>query len=156
MKHFSIILLLFFSLSMHSNAQTKEYNAIQWLTFEQLSDSLNTNPKKVLLFFHTDWCVYCKKMLNETFKDQKIINKINNEYYAVQFDAESIDSVKFDNTLLVNRYKKKTRGKYHEIAKLLLPKEQAKFPNTILLDKDFNIFNREDKYLSIKGLIKIL
>src|SRR5690606_10049897 len=88
-------------LLMTGSLQAQEQNepAINWLSFEQLSDSLETQPKPVLIFFHTDWCSYCKKMLGETFQDQKVIEKLNSEYYAVEFDPESVDTVSFDGEI---------------------------------------------------------
>ena len=156
MRIYIIISLLFFSLCDPIFAQTKENKSINWLTFEQLSDSLNVHPKKVLLFFHTDWCSYCKKMMKETFMNQAIVDKINQEYYAVHFDAESIETVQFDNAIFEHPNKQKIRGKYHPIATLLMPQKQAIFPTIMILDGDFKVKNVTQKYLSSHNFNKIL
>lgn len=132
----------------------KAQETINWLSFEQLSDSLETNPKKVLIFFHTDWCSYCKKMMKETFKNEKVIDIINKDYYAVQFDAESIDTITFDNVRLTNSNNKKKRGQYHQITTLLIPQQRIVFPTTMVFDKDFSINNIFNNYLSINEFIK--
>lgn len=154
MRIYIIISLLFFSLCNPIFAQTKENKSINWLSFEQLSDSLNVHPKKVLLFFHTDWCSYCKKMMKETFKNEKVIDIINKDYYAVQFDAESIDTITFDNVTLTNSNNKKKRGQYHQITTLLIPQQRIVFPTTMVFDKDFSIKNIFNNYLSINEFIK--
>lgn len=130
---------------------------VEWLTFEQLSDSLAVSPKRVLLFFHTDWCGYCKKMLKETFVHPQIVRKLNEEYYAVQFDTEQTDTVYFEGQTFANTVPTKTRGCYHDIFTLLHGGNQnVVFPYTILLDEDFTILHTKRKYLSIKDLLNIL
>ena len=147
-----ILSVLFSAVSLRAQAQ----DGINWLTFEQLADSLNTKPKKVLVFFHTDWCSYCKKMLKETFIDPHAVEKINADYYAVHFDAEAIDSITFDNLTLSNTTAKKRRGQYHQMATLLMPSTQMIFPTTLLLDADFKLIESHQKYLSTKDMLKIL
>lgn len=151
-----LFIILFFILGKHSFAQNENITAINWLTFEQLSDSLETNPKKVLVFFHTDWCSYCKKMMNEAFKNETIVNKINQDYYAVQFDAESVDTIVFDNVVLSNTAVQKQTGQYHQIATILTQQDKPIFPTTILYNQDFTRIDSKQKYLSIKDLIKFL
>ncbi|GEM70151.1 hypothetical protein SMI01S_37570 [Sphingobacterium mizutaii NBRC 14946 = DSM 11724] len=146
-------------LLMAGSLQAQEQNepAINWLSFEQLSDSLETQPKPVLIFFHTDWCSYCKKMLGETFQDQKVIEKLNSEYYAVEFDAESVDTVSFDGVSYVSELNSKRTGKYHPLASILMgSKNRAVFPTTMILDTDFSVKFKKFNYLSIKQLLNIL
>lgn len=95
-------------------------------------------------------------MLKEAFRDEKIIEKLNKDYYAVNFDAESIDSITFDNVILKNNNTKKKRGEYHQIAKLLMPQKNIVFPTLLLLDENFNIIITKNKYLSTKELLNIL
>ncbi len=156
MKNLISSLLLFFFLCESGFAQKKENSSIKWLTFEQLSDSLSNNPKKVLLFFHTDWCSYCRKMMKETFQDSRIVEKISQEYYAVHFDAESTDTVKFENMIFKNITSSKKAGQFHEIAKILIATEPLVFPTLILFDTSLTPTYKTQKYLSIKELIKIL
>lgn len=153
MKKLLLLLFLISSGGLFAQQQTQ----INWLSFEQLSDSLAIKPKKVLLFFHTDWCSFCRKMQNEVFTDQHIIDKINTDYYAVQFDAESVDSVHFDNQVFINPVTKKRTGKYHQLTTLLAAqKGKYIFPTTILLDADFTIKARFFQYLGRDKLNGIL
>lgn len=128
-----------------------------WLTFEQLSDSLNVKPKKTLIFFHTDWCGYCRKMENEVFTDKIIIKKLDEEYYIVKFDAESIDTVRFEGQVFTNSSEVKKRGQYHMLTRILAERNgEFSFPTTLLLDNSFSIIDHHFKYLSIKQLNKTL
>lgn len=152
-RYFIIVAFLFISIA--SNAQKKE--SVNWLTFEQLSDSLRVKPKSVLLFFHTDWCGYCRKMMSEGFTDSEIVKTINEKYYAVSFDAESVDTVRFDGQILTNKSLRKKNGQYHMITELLAHKNgQFVFPTTILLDDSFIIKQRFFQYMDKKKLLKVL
>lgn len=156
MRKIIIITILSLLLSNSLLAQKKDNNVVNWISFEQLSDSLDTNPKKVLLFFHTEWCTYCKKMMKEAFTDNAIVDKINNDYYAVHFDAESVEPLLFDNIMLRNTSAKKKKGDFHQIVTLLLPDNQVLFPSIITLDSSFKMLKKKQKYLSIKELLKFL
>lgn len=153
--HKLIVIFLFATLSLTAQAQVE--NKINWLTFEQLNDSLAIKAKPVLIFFHTEWCAYCKKMLNESFTAKKVTELLSRNYYVVKFDAESVDSVYFDGVLYTNVANRKTTGTTHTLANILMGKENpAVFPVTITLNKDFTMVNRKFNYLSTKQLLNIL
>src|SRR5690606_22808740 len=98
---------ILFSNLITAPCQAQERDTINWLSFEQLSDSLQVKPKKVLLFFHTDWCAYCRKMEREVLSDPEVIAELNKSYYAVKFDAESVDTVTFEQQKFTNSVAKK-------------------------------------------------
>ncbi len=157
MKYIKLIILTLCLISTSLKAQSLREAEINWLTFEALTDSLERNPKPVFIFIHTDWCVYCKKMFNETFQDAAVINKMNQHYYAVNFDAEQTDTIRFDHALFTNPEKRKKRAKYHNLAKILIgEKNKPVFPVSILLDKDFYMKDRKFTYLSKEQLLKFL
>lgn len=139
------------------NIRAQEDVQINWLTFEQLSDSLQNNPKKVLISFHTEWCVYCRKMHREVFTHPKVVEKINTAYYAVKFDAESTAPVQFDGQTFVNRRATKKWSGYHDIA-LLLGARNGEFtvPVTLILDADFRVIERRFEYLHSEALLHLL
>lgn len=159
----NIIILLFILGAWHTahsqetERQGQQKDRIHWLSFEQLSDSLDVRPKPVLISFHTDWCVYCRKMHREVFTAPEIVQLVNANYYAVQFDAESRDTVLFDGQLFVNKEFSRRRDGFHEIARLLGEREgRITVPVTIILEENFTIRSRHFEYLSIKNLKTIL
>ncbi|MCL7989473.1 thioredoxin family protein [Sphingobacterium sp. lm-10] len=130
---------------------------IHWLSFEELADSLAKEPKKTLIFFQADWCVYCKKMEREVFTNPAVITRINQYYYAVQLDVETTDSIFFDGQLFTNKSVKKRRGQYHDLAVLLGARnEQLVLPTTLILDKNFFLEQRHFEYLHSKKLLQLL
>ena len=89
MRNFIIIFFTFLFQGIFSvtniHAQKEQVN---WISFEQLEDSLNVKPKKILISFYADWCSYCKKMDKVAYQDEKVISILNKDYYAVKMNAE--------------------------------------------------------------------
>lgn len=66
----------------------KAQDQIQWMKFEEAIEANSKNPKMLIVDVYTDWCGWCKKMDKETFKDPKVIDYINANFYAVKLNAE--------------------------------------------------------------------
>ena len=148
-------LILFLFLSHTANAQEK--GSVEWLTFEQLEDSLTVKPKKVFIDFHTDWCTYCRKMDKVVFTKPAIVKLLNEQYYAVRFDAETEAAVVFGGQTFINDQLKKSRTPVHQIAQLLaLRGGQFAPPVMVMLDGQFKVTARYFEYMDSKKLLKAL
>ncbi len=90
-----LVFLLFMSAS--SFAPPKEQ--VNWLTIEQLSEAYAKEPKPIIIDLYTDWCGWCKVMENNTYGNAKVAAYINKNYYAVKYNAESTDSLKFNDKI---------------------------------------------------------
>ncbi len=78
------------------NSQLNSDDSIHWLSIEEAEELNKENPKKMMVFFYTDWCGYCKQMERTVFKDPAVVNSLNEEFYAIKFNAEQRESVEFD------------------------------------------------------------
>ena len=154
-KNFQI-LILFLVLPAFGNAQKAD--TINWIDFEQLEDSLALKPKKTFIYFYADWCVYCKKMDRNAFKDPEIIKKLNSDYYAIKMNAESTDTITFEGQKFYNQQVESMRNGIHQIPLLLANREKRKFslPAILILDEKFNVENREFEYLTTKKMIELI
>jgi thiol-disulfide isomerase/thioredoxin len=66
-----------------------EAKAINWLTdFEAAKQEGGKTGKYLLLFFHTEWCGYCRLMEEQTFPDARVMALITKKFIPVKLDAE--------------------------------------------------------------------
>ncbi|NER14887.1 thioredoxin fold domain-containing protein [Leptobacterium flavescens] len=131
---------------------------VNWLSFEQLEDSLAVKPKKVLIDFYADWCVYCKKMEKVAFRDPDVVSRLNNDYYVVKMDAETTDTISFGGGNYRNKQLGKKRRPTHEIALLLASRKGYPFslPAVVILNEKFEITARYFEYLSPAKLMEVI
>ncbi len=61
---------------------------IKWYSFEKGSRISSESKKPLLIFFHSELCVYCKKMLNESFSDRGVIRRLNKSYIPVSLNLD--------------------------------------------------------------------
>ena len=101
---------------------------INWITIKQLDEAYRKNPKPILLDVYTSWCGWCKEMDRTTYKNEKVVKYINEHYYAVKLDAESSDSLFFND----KKYGYNARYKSNELAEFLLF-GRMEFPTTVFL-----------------------
>jgi thioredoxin-related protein len=146
-----ILLLLCTSL------RAQDAGSVHWLSFEALEDSLAVQPKKVFIDFYTDWCSYCRKMDKKVFTNPEVIELLNEEYYAVRFNAESEKMITFSGQQLVNDQIGRFRTPIHQIARLLALRE-GKFvaPTLVILDETFRVTSRYFEYMDSQSLLKAL
>jgi thioredoxin-related protein len=132
------------------------FSQIRIYEFEQV-DSLNKNEKRnIVVFIHTDWCKYCQAMQNTTFKNDSIINKLNNEFYFIELNAEEKRDITFGN----HTFKYKPTGAntgIHELAEQLATVEnKVSYPTLCFLNFDNEIIFQYNQFINAKDLQIIL
>ena len=85
-----------------------------------------------MIDFYTDWCGWCKKMDASTFVDPVIVELMNDNFYAVKFDAEQKDTIHFMDTDFVNPNPDGRRSS-HQLAAALL-KGKMSYPSFVFLN----------------------
>ena len=140
----SLLLLLFILLCPgRPSAQT-----VQWTKFADLTDSLRRESRPLLIFIHTDWCKYCALQKHNTFGDKAVSQWINENFYALQLNAESRETIRF----LTRTYQGRSKA-YHELAELLAKKDgQLSFPTTLILSERLQLQKRWTGFVS-KGML---
>jgi thioredoxin-related protein len=81
---------------------------------------------------YTTWCGPCKMMSNQTFNNPQIAKYINDNFYAVKFDAETKDSVKFDKYVFVSSDNSNPKAPHQFAASIL--DNQLSYPSIVFLN----------------------
>lgn len=152
------VLVLVLLLSLKSaNIFGQTFQEINWISFSQLNDSLKIKSKKVFVNFYADWCSYCKEMDRATFTDERVVDILKNNYYAVKMNVESLDSIIFGGQMFVNKRYKKVNP-VHEIPLLMAGRKDKPFslPAFILLDEEFSATARYFQFLDVDSMIAVL
>lgn len=143
------IFLALLLITLLGNAQIKESS------FEEL-DSLKTNSQNTVVYIHTDWCKYCSKMKNTTFKDQEVIKLLNNSFNFISFNAESKENINF-NGHTFSFIPNGTDVGYHELATALGTIDgELNFPSICILNPDYEIIFQYAGTLNAKALQAVL
>lgn len=110
-------------------------------------------PKKVLVNIYSSFCNSCKVLTNTTLKDTAIVNYINKNYYVINFDAESNDTIVFKNE---KHFKNASNGyPLHSFA-FKVANNRLTFPTIAVLDNQFNNLDALNVFLTPNSLLPIL
>lgn len=111
-------------------------NKVRWMTWEEALHKSEEAPRKILIDVYTQRCAWCKKMEAVTFSEDHIAKYINENYYAVKFDAEYKNPITFKGTTY--NYIQTFKGGYHELAAVLLAGKLS-YPTVVFLDEETNL-----------------
>lgn len=129
--HIVITIIAAFVLSNPMNASAHESSDTSpWISFDQMVESNENQPKKIMLFMEADWCSVCKRMKREVFPDSTIQTLLNNEFYSIRIDIESDEKIQFSD----EQISKKELSKQFGIRGT---------PTIIFLDHDFSVIGNK-------------
>lgn len=128
MQKFSVGLLVFAAVFTFLSFDSKPKEKVNWISFEELEKAYAKQPKPIIVDLYTNWCGWCKEMDRTTYSNAKVAAYINENYYAVKYNAESTDSVRFNKM----KYGFNKGLKTNELA-LYLSFGERSYPNTIFL-----------------------
>ncbi|MFZ5572143.1 MAG: thioredoxin family protein [Thermodesulfobacteriota bacterium] len=61
---------------------------IRWQSFSSGMKTAETEGRPVLLHFYADWCRFCVKMGNETFRDQAVVGYLSRNFIAIKVNTD--------------------------------------------------------------------
>jgi thioredoxin-related protein len=126
---------------------------IHWMTWEEAVKANEADPKKIFVDVYTDWCGWCKKMDNTTFKDSSVIYMMNADFYAIKLNAEQKESIFWKD----KEYKwvPHKRDGVNQLAYDLL-NGQLSYPTYVIMDSSFARILVAPGYIESPDLIKEL
>lgn len=151
MRRLVSVFLIIFSLPILGNAQ----EGIHWMTFQEAVKLNETAPKKIFIDVFTDWCGWCKKMDQTTFQDEAVVAYMNENYYAVKFNAEMNDTIVFSNYTYVNEGGVNGRRGTHQLATALL-QGRLSYPSYVFLNEQNRLLTVAPGYMSANDFMPVL
>lgn len=109
-------------------------NEITWYTWEEASELNKKMPKKIFVDLYTDWCGWCKRMDATTFRDPKVVQYINDNFYAIKLDAEGQEDITHGTHTF--KFIPSGRKGVHELAYSLVD-GQLSYPTYVTLDEKY-------------------
>lgn len=62
--------------------------AIAWQDYNQGMELASTKEQPVFLYFHADWCTYCRKLKKTTFKDEAVLSYLRDNFVSISVDTD--------------------------------------------------------------------
>tara|TARA_R100000935_G_C2827719_1_gene163274 strand:- start:1317 stop:1886 length:570 start_codon:yes stop_codon:yes gene_type:complete len=75
---------------------------INWMSMEEALAAQEKQPKKIFMDVYTTWCGPCKLLDRNTFSDAQVAKFINDNYYAVKFNAEGDEELTYQDFTYTN------------------------------------------------------
>ena len=134
--YLKIILISLFSVESLSQE-------IKWISLEDAVYLQEAAPRNIIIDMYTKWCGPCKLLDRNTFANKDVAKYINDNFYAVKFNAEGNDIVNFKGYTFENpNYdpsKANRRNSSHQLSQAF--RIQA-FPTIVFLDKSSNLLHK--------------
>ncbi|OQY59663.1 MAG: hypothetical protein B6245_05615 [Desulfobacteraceae bacterium 4572_88] len=86
-----VILLALFCLSVwlpNSCMSSENTTPIKWYSYDDGMARAKETHKKVFLNFYADWCGFCKKMDNGTFKDSAVVDYLQKNFISIKVNSD--------------------------------------------------------------------
>ena len=68
---------------------------IKWISLEDAVYLQEASPRNIIIDVYTNWCGPCKLLDRNTFSNKSVIKYINDNFYAVKFNAEGNGVINF-------------------------------------------------------------
>lgn len=156
MRNFIIIFFVCCA-AFATNAQVKVSKApkakINWMSLEQAYEANQKEPRKAIVDVYTSWCGWCKVMDQKTFTDERVIDYINQKFYAIKLDAETKDTIKIGT----QKYVWMEENGYNQAGVALAISEgRISFPTISYLDESFKLITPIQGYQDAKQFHQVI
>lgn len=150
MKKVFLVMAILSALPFLGKAQT-----INWITFQEAVKLNETAPKKIFIDVYTDWCGWCKKMDQTTFKSPEVVAYMNANYYAVKLNAEMNDTIDFAGYTFINEGGQNGRKGTHQLAAALL-QGKLSYPSYVFMDENDQLITPISGYMEADDFLPVL
>lgn len=135
---FAIAILIVITQSFVSKIQAPAdelKGPVHWYTFSEAVALQKKNPRPIMVDIYTSWCGPCKMMSANTFGNAIISKYLNENYYPVKFNAETRDTVTFNDIVFTNKNPEGTPRPVHDFAISILDGKLS-YPSVVFLNEE--------------------
>ncbi len=131
---------------------------VNWMTFEEVEKAMKKEKKKVFVDMYTDWCGWCKRYDKTTFADKRVADYVNENFYAIKFDAQEPEDImlagqKYANPNFDHSRPKRARNATHQLAQKYGARS---YPTVLFLDNQFNLIQAATGYRTADKFLPLL
>lgn len=148
-KIFILFILISATISSSKVFAQQEKNGIKWMTLSEVEAAMQKKPKKIVVDVYTDWCYWCKRLDKDTYVDQKVIDYINKNYYAVKLNAEGKDPVTYRG----KQYSYNSGYKMNTVAQQFMQGSNG-YPTITFVNEKFEVINVIPGYQNADNFLK--
>ena len=135
MKRIVYVLVFAVLTSVSSIAQE-----INWVTLEKAMELQKKDPKKIMIDVYTSWCGPCKMLDKNTFQNPDVAKYVNENYYAVKFNAEGNESINYKGKTYVNpNYKAELASRRNSAHQLSSYFQIQAYPTIVFMDENADV-----------------
>jgi len=136
-----------------TKATAKMVKSNTWESIEQAAINAKKDRKKIIVDVYTDWCKWCKVMDEKTFKNETVIQYLDQNFHRAKFNAEDKSTITFNG----KNYDWTANGRkgYNELTPELLDGKLA-YPSIVVFDADLNKLQVIRGYKSPEQLMTLL
>ena len=135
----------YYTQANNDTLKKKDTLKIHWYTMDQALAENKKKSKKLMINIFTTWCNSCNVMKSTVFKNPEIVKYINEKYYPVDFNAQSMDSVNFMGDKFGNGGKDKNF--FHDFVIALL-RGNIIVPSQIFFNEKMQLINQSPYFLT--------
>jgi len=96
-----LVIIFFFGLKSYFKIDEQDAEAVEqakpltlnWLSYNEGLTLAEKENKYVLVYFYTDECSWCKKMVDQTYSNEEVKKILSDQFVAVKIDARSENKV---------------------------------------------------------------
>ncbi|MEP7127753.1 MAG: DUF255 domain-containing protein [Chitinophagales bacterium] len=144
------LIVLVMGLTLKLSAQTPPVG-IKWMSITEAEKLNAQHPRKILIDIYTDWCGWCKKLDATTYKDPRIVQYLNDNFYAVKLNAESKETISYQNQEFTFDPARRING----VAANFLSSSGG-YPTTTFLDEKLQVISIVPGYMQADMMNNIL
>ncbi len=91
------LLSFIFLLTISISSSLASYLEVQFehSTIEETRSAIASSGKYALVYFTADWCMPCQVLQESHFRDERIINQINNGFVSIEADYSEMDHIEW-------------------------------------------------------------